>query len=507
MTWPQPAEVSALQNRVSELILDGKRDHADALMREACLQPVFGLWILLRYALGRADAHNQWVFDRCCEVQASPDGHLDLWAREHYKSTVITYAKTIQDILADPELTIGIFSHTRPIAKAFLRQIKQEFEHNERLKRWFPDVLWGNPVKESPKWSEDEGIVVKRKSNPKEATVEAWGLVDGQPTSKHYGMMVYDDVVTRESVTTPDMMEKTTSAFELSDNLGARGGRRRFIGTRYHYNDTYRTIMERGIASPRIYAATKDGKVDGEPVFLTREELATKRRTQGPYTFGCQMLLDPTADDKQGFKEEWIRFAATDTRGHNLAILIDAASSKKKDSDYTAGWVIGLGPDRKVYVHDMIRDRLSLTERAALLMAWHRKYQPMAVGYERYGMMGDVEHIRDLQERENYRFEITEVGGMMSKVDRIRRLIPWFEQGRIYLHPKIAKTDYEGRTIDLTRSFINDEYKAFPVATHDDMLDALARFLDDDLPIRFPLAIIEDDEPEDATGRNVHTGY
>jgi predicted phage terminase large subunit-like protein len=507
LTWPQPAEVSALQSRVSELIMQGKRDHADALMREACLQPVFGLWILLRYGLGRADAHNQWVFDRCCEVQASPDGHLDLWSRGHYKSSILTFALTIQDILRDPELTIGIFSHTRPIAKAFLRQIKQEFERNERLKRWFPDVLWANPVKESPKWSEDEGIVVKRKSNPKEATVEAWGLVDGQPTSKHYGLLDYDDVVTRESVTTPEMMMKTTDALSLSFNLGAKSHKRRFAGTRYHYNDTYRAVIERGIAIPRIYPATKDGQVDGEPVFLTRQELADKRREMGPYVFSCQMLLDPTADDKQGFKEEWIKFAATDTRGHNLAILIDAASSKKKDSDYTAGWVIGLGPDRKVYVHDMIRDRLSLTERAALLMAWHRKYQPMAVGYERYGMMGDVEHIRDLQERENYRFEITEVGGMMSKVDRIRRLIPWFEQGRIYLHPKIAKTDYEGRTIDLTRSFINDEYKAFPVATHDDMLDALARFLDDDLPIRFPLAIIEDDEPEDATGRNVHTGY
>jgi hypothetical protein len=102
-------------------------------------------------------------------------------------------------------------------------------------------VLFENPSKESPKWSEDEGIVVKRKSNPKESTVEAWGLVDGQPTSKHYKLMVYDDVVTRESVTTPEMMTKTTDALALSFNLTAKEGRRRFIGTRYHFNDTYRT--------------------------------------------------------------------------------------------------------------------------------------------------------------------------------------------------------------------------------------------------------------------------
>jgi hypothetical protein len=84
------------------------------------------------------------------EVQANPDGFLDLWSRGHYKSSVITFAKTIQDILSDPELTVGIFSHTRPIAKAFLRQIKMEFERNERLKRWFPDVLWAEPDQGKP---------------------------------------------------------------------------------------------------------------------------------------------------------------------------------------------------------------------------------------------------------------------------------------------------------------------------------------------------------------------
>lgn len=470
------------------------------------------LFFLLVYVLGRKDADTDWAFARCREVQAEPDGYLDLWARGHYKSTIITFALTIQDILNDPELTVGIFSHTRPIAKAFLRQIKREFETNEQLKAMFPDILYDDPANQSPKWSEDEGITVKRQSNPKEATIEAWGLVDGQPTSKHYRLRIYDDTVTRESVGTPEMMQKTTEAFQLSLNLGARPGIMRGIGTRYHFNDTYRTVMENGTLRPRLYPATHNGKVDGEPVYMTREELAKKRRDMGPFVFGSQMLQDPTADEKQGFKQEWLRYAGVTHRGHNLCILVDAASSKKKGSDYTAMWCLGLGPDKNIYVHDMLRDRLSLTERADVLFAWHRKWQPMAVGYERYGLMADVEHFKDRMERENYRFTITELGGIMAKPDRIRRLIPLFEQGRIYLPPSMVKTNYEGRSVDLVQSFIRDEFLPFPVGQHDDMLDALARCQDADLPVAWPAAYIADEDEDDPadrerSGRNVTTGY
>lgn len=457
------------------------------------------LYFLLRYGLQRADVEHRWLHERCVEVQENPDGYLDLWAREHYKSTIITYALTIQDILSshgdDPlpkwngmEVTVGIFSCTRPIAKGFLRQIKREFEGNLLLKEWFPDILWEHPHKEAPKWSEDDGLVLKRKGNPKESTVEAWGLVDGQPTSKHFFIRVYDDVVTIESVSGPDMIKKVTERWELSQNLGAHGGIERYIGTRYHYNDTYKTIMDRKTAVLRKYPCTRDGKIDGQPVLLTTAALQKKRRDMGSFTFACQMMQDPKADEVQGFKKEWLRYydGTNNGNGLNIYIIVDPASKKKKSSDYTTMNVIGLGGDKNYYKLDMIRDRLSLTQRCDALFALHRKWNPNKVGYEEYGMQSDIEHIQYVQGLENYRFEITPLGGKLAKEDRIRKLIPVYEQGRMYMMRSLYKPDYEGKTQNLVESFINDEFCAFPVALHDDMLDGEARILDPVLAAKFP---------------------
>lgn len=455
------------------------------------------LYFLLRYACGRRDVEKQWIFDRCREVQADPDNRIDLWAREHYKSTIITFGLTLQEILRNPDVTVGIFSHTRPIAKGFLRQLKRELEGNEKLKMWFNDILYQNPVKESPKWSEDEGCIVRRKSNPKEATLEAWGLVDGQPTSKHYGLMIYDDVVTRESVTTPDMIAKVNEAWELSTNLSSEGGKVRIVGTRYHFNDTYAEILRRGVATPRIYPATDDGTPSGNPVLLSRESLDKKRIAQGAYTFASQQLLNPVADEAQGFKTEWIENQTYRVKGRgegfNRYVLVDPANSKKRSSDYTAIMVVGLGQDNNYYILDMLRDRLNLTERCNALFSLHKKWKPKVVGYERYGMMADIQHINARMQEDNYRFHIVELGGMASKEDRIRRLIPLFEERRIYLPEVIWRTDYEGKSRELVTAFVEEEYKAFPVGLHDDMLDALSRMLDPEMSLNWPKYVDEGD--------------
>jgi len=465
------------------------------------------LFYLLVYGMNRKDMDNDWLFDRCREVQQNPNDHLDLWAREHYKSTIITIGLTIQNILNDPNITVGIFSHTRPIAKAFLRQIKREWETNTLLQAYFPHIA--SPEKAEARtrtWSEDGGLIVKRDGNPKEATLEAWGLVDGQPTGKHFALLIYDDVVTLESVSTPEQIKKTTDAWRLSLNLGARDGHLRMIGTRYHASDTYHLIMEQGSVIPRVYPATDDGLSMGKAIFLDDKSLAKKRRDMGPYVFACQMLQNPLADNAMGFKKEWFQTLPStnfesiiDTQntnkskylgeGMNRYIVVDPASSKKEGSDYTSMWVVGLNHDGFYYIIDGVHDRLALHERAEALFSLHKKHKPLGVGYEQYGIQADIEHIKYRMEHENYRFSITALGGAMAKTDRIRRLVPVFEQGRLWFPHKLVHVRVDRSAVDLVQEFYKKEYLNFPVAGHDDMLDCLSRILDSKLGAVFPMSM------------------
>ncbi|HUW08470.1 MAG TPA: hypothetical protein VM537_02020, partial [Anaerolineae bacterium] len=90
MTLPEAHE------NYRRILLQAERDGCrQAAVRELCKRDLF---YLLRYGLNRVDADRQWVLDRCREFQAGPDGYLDLWFRESYKSTIGNFAHTIQSL-------------------------------------------------------------------------------------------------------------------------------------------------------------------------------------------------------------------------------------------------------------------------------------------------------------------------------------------------------------------------------------------------------------------------
>jgi phage terminase large subunit-like protein len=464
------------------------------------------LFFLLVFGLRRRDVNRPWIVDRIREVEACHNNTMDLWAREHYKSTVITLGLVIQDLCKNPEERIGIFSHTRPIAKGFLRQIKLALESDCPIKKWFPHVFWMDPKKHAPKWSEDDGLIVRRRGQPKESSIEAWGLVDGQPTSKHFTIRVYDDVVTKESVTTPEMIKKTRDAFELSQSLGTDGGQVRICGTHYHFADLYTWLKTVPVYTVRQYPATADGTPTGNPVLMSRARLEELRVTQGPYVFSCQQLLNPVADGEQNFQKRWLRWYATLPTRLNRYLVADPANEKGKKSDYTVIAVVGVDASGNRYLLDMVRARLSLGERWAVLRdmvaAWPGL---LKIGYEKYGMQADIAYFEERQRAEGFYFAITPLAGAVAKIDRIRRLVPVCEDGRFYLPPTLLKAvkidgtmdlkqDAAGvwrqngtpATTDMIRQLVEEEYSLFPFSGHDDMMDCLSRIEDPDMGVRPP---------------------
>jgi phage terminase large subunit-like protein len=495
---------------------------------------------LLTRLLHRFDAVHPWLYARCREVEQSPDGYLDLWAREHYKSTIITFAGIIQEIARDPEITVAILSFNKSAARKFMFQIKLELETNKELQAVYPDVFWSDPAKQAPRWSLDGGLIVKRKNNPKEATVEGHGLVDGMPTGGHYALLAYDDVVTPESVTSPEMVTKTSNAWSISDNLGARGPngfkRKWHAGTRYSYQDTYQFIVDRGALKVRLYPATDTGLASGKPVFLSQAAWAELKLSQTDSVLACQQLMDPAAGAQAMFKKEWLKFIDIRPSTLNVYIMCDPAHSKKKDSDNTAFSVVGIDAGNNKYLLDGMRHKMGLRERWEAMRSL-RKYwsaqpgvQMVKCGYEAYGMQSDHEYFQEqmLVDKDSFKIHVLNwtSDGTRAKEDRVQRLQPDFKMGKFYLarvcvrsvpatdsegnelkgadgepilqkvpfetadqkkvreggqafriFKPVTRKDHEGSLYSLNKGFL-DEYLTFPFSAKKDFIDATSRLFD-----------------------------
>ncbi|MCK9361884.1 hypothetical protein M0Q28_06740 [Patescibacteria group bacterium] len=321
------------------------------------------LWFVVYFVMkpwadeaGRAATNHPFVVSACREVEQGPkDFTLDVWAREHFKSTIITKAETIQFILANPDAATGIFSHTRPAAKKFMDSIRAVFQTSELVKACFPDVVWADCERDAPLWS-DEGLMLKRKSTRSEPTISAWGLVEGMPTGLHFDRRIYDDISTEDMAESVDQMEKVKTKFDSSQNLGKDGGHHRVIGTYYHHNDPLvyirgkKDLSGKPKYSIRIKPATADGMANGVPVFFSQKRLDDLK---GDRSFNCQQLLDPSPLSDRRLNFEFMNRVsrAFVPKGLYRMMLIDqagdqASNVKKEGGDSWAIGIIGIEPKK-----------------------------------------------------------------------------------------------------------------------------------------------------------------
>jgi hypothetical protein len=346
------------------------------------------LWFVLYFVVkpwandaGRQVVNSPFVVNVCREVERGPkDFTLDVWARFHYKSAILTIAETIQQAVTNPNESTGIFSFKASVAKNFLFSIKQTFERERILSKCFPESVWQDCQKEAPMWSVDGGLVLRRESNRKEPNIGAYGLIEGMPTGLHFENMVYDDIVTEDICRSLDVMADVKQKFDSSRNMRSIvGSRHRVIGTYYHHSDPLIYIREKkvtddaGAKKPlyllRLKPATADGKPMGRPVLMEAKDLASMRGDPGTpaaHTFNCQQMLDPTPEGEQELNPKFLTPVEPQFIPKDLfrLMLIDQAGDqdaalKRDGGDSWAVAVVGVEPvedksgQPRVFIEDL----------------------------------------------------------------------------------------------------------------------------------------------------------
>lgn len=461
------------------------------------------LWFVVYFILkpwgdeaGRLRANSPFVVNACREVEDGPkDLTLDIWAREFFKSSIITKAETIQFTVSNPESSTGIFSHTRPAAKKFMDSIRAVFQSSGLLRDCFRDVVWADCERDAPLWSE-EGLILKRVSTRSEPTVSAWGLVEGMPTGAHFERMVFDDIVTDDIKDSPDQMEKVKEKFDLAQHLGKEGGHQRVIGTFYHHNDPLVYVRDKKTLAGdksqyflRVKPGTHDGTANGRPVMISQERLDFLKGTKG---FNCQILCNPTPVHARKLNPDFLNRIEPKFIPKNVFRVMvidqagDLASNKNKDGgDSWAMGVFGVEPaldaagQHRVFLEDLWVTPASSSEAIdQAIRMYLRAGIVHKLGVEKVGISTTHQHVADALKAHGRHVEfgdaIWDVGVLLRPAGRekkkfIEDAVAWpLNNGKLFYSTSIQKSYIDRLKLEMTN---------FP-AWHDDALNILAYLYD-----------------------------
>ena len=429
--------------------------------------------------------NNDYGYRLCLDVQENKWNKLWIVAREHYKSTIITEASTLWEIILDPNQTYCIYSYKVEMAMKFLNVIKSWVENNALVRNLWPEIFWDNPamgyedmpngVRKRWAWTAS-AIEVKRSIESKEKTIEVAGVLGSSKTGAHFSRQIFDDTETQKNVETPDAIEKLLSQTLMAFNTGQTEHLEFcFVGTFYERSDVYYRMLKEGIFKEAVIQPCVDN--EGVTIHFPKDKLEEKYRIMGPAVFATQMMCDPSFNSVATFKAEWIHYWTPKPDGLNTYIIVDPASGKTgKRHDYTVIISFGLDPLGNLMVLDIVRDKIGLEDKFITLTTLYKRYRPIRLYYEQVSMQQDISSLEMLMDKYNTRFPITPFNPTKwgDKDSRIEKLRNKFEIGQVYLPSQSIHKNYEGRMEDMVKTFYADEYLGYPGTPHDDGLDCLA---------------------------------
>ncbi len=367
--------------------------------------------------------------------------------RGHGKTTIADILFVLWRVLKNPDTRVLVVSNTMLQAKSFLREIAAHIERPEIAR------LWGNP--KGTRWNEGE-IELNRKRIAKEPTITAVGA-GGAIISRHYELIVCDDIIDEENSATALQRDKARTWFfkTLLPCLEPQGGLH-IIGTRWHHADLYGELIKSGWPTRIDRAMDANGSALW-PERFSAKSLADMRTAAGERIFNCQYQNDPSGYEGAIFRYSHFKFyeKGTEPCGLKKFAAADLAISQSETADYFAHAVVGIDRDGAIYVLECSRARLSFHQQVEFIMGRAALHKPLRIGIEAVAYQKAL--AQELSRRSP--LPVVELKDSKDKVTRAWRLAAHFETGRVRL-PRGAGE-------------LEEELLQFPHAPHDDQVDAL----------------------------------
>ena len=438
---------------------------------------------------------------------AQPEHSLLILApRGWVKSYVITVGWLVQRILknivAGRKEHILLTNATLDNSRQFLRKVKYNLEHNAILKAVFN--LYDNPEKEADRWTMDDIDYM--------GTSIEIGAVEGNLVSRHYNVIIHDDLVNWENSRTPDQIRKVIDWWKLAHSLLESKGLEILIGTRWAVDDLYGYFIENFLnlreeekksfrENPyfeksngnyhMLYISCWENPLEESgstfPTLFPEAKLKEIKRQLGNH-FSGQYLNDPLSMNDTTFNEKWFRTWYQLPSVYYTYLLVDPAGGKPKErSDYSAIVVVSAGCDKNLYVRYAAKKKLTDLQLAEWIIEVALRFRPYFIGIEE----GKLETLRSLME-----FVIPQMkamGKIPNEIDYDYKSLPMMAQPLKHRNrPKFIRIGNLSGWIENGRllfaqdgmSALKSELIHFEKTRHDDLADALAYILD---VVSFPM--------------------
>lgn len=403
------------------------------------------------------------------------------------KTTVGTIAWDIWQIILERNRRLLIASKTGQNASDFLREIKTQFENNEKLKEIFGNFVGSN------RW-DNTAIEVAGRTKPfKEPTINTVGL-EGAVASKHYDAINADDLVDEENSRTKYQRDKMLDWYyknltptllppipraQWTSPADMFVGYLNMIGTRYHYEDLYGHLMK--ASTDGTGGELADDKTliipiiddDGNPIWpeMFGLEKIQSLRTMGIIRFNSQFKCDCEAMKGSIFSYDDCQIMPERKIPHSLIVDtgVDLAIAEGEENDMFAQVTVGRTTNGDTYVLDFEEDQLKFGEQTQAIIARRQNMKARRTGVEANAyQMAQIHNLKDDDPQGTY----VPIFTLKDKVTRAWKLsAKLFENGKIFFRKEMRFKPKEGPAKDVEH--LIEHIVLFPNHTRKDLFDAL----------------------------------